>query len=393
VLYRHAFSQHPHYALRLFVACHYLSLSTHLAAAFACRIGPPQAHQPLTPTPITVNTRQAFQTATAGVLALYLSKFLGLPEGYWAAITAMIVLQATLGAALKESGVRVAATAIGAVVAIPFTTFLGRGLLAFGVAVFATVLVCSLLRLTAGLRVAATTVAIIMLVPHSGRLWAPGIHRFLEVSLGIVVALLVSKFVWPSSALEDLRTGLAATCQQLDSLFIALAKRCRGEAHDDIEGWHIAVTASSRHNEDLRAQACYEVSFRPKSPKFLAAMAEHVEHIHRALCALDVASSGAGGHGLAPQIQPEFGDLCAGIDACLVQIYQGLSGKLFAPVEFDLPSAAQALEVKVAQIHTGPRFAELPVQEALRLDAVCLAMKALSVELEKTQVTARAGKL
>ena len=94
---------------------------------------------------------------------MYFSRFLGLPEGYWAAITAMIVLQASLGAALKESWVRVAATATGAAVAMPFVAFFGQSLPVFGVAVFVTVILCLALRLQAGLRVAATTVAIIML--------------------------------------------------------------------------------------------------------------------------------------------------------------------------------------------------------------------------------------
>jgi uncharacterized membrane protein YgaE (UPF0421/DUF939 family) len=59
---------------------------------------------------------------------MYFSRFLGLPEGYWAAITAMIVLQASFGAAIKESWVRVAATAIGATVAMPFVAFFGQSL-------------------------------------------------------------------------------------------------------------------------------------------------------------------------------------------------------------------------------------------------------------------------
>jgi uncharacterized membrane protein YgaE (UPF0421/DUF939 family) len=73
----------------------------------------------------------------------------------------MIVLQASLGAAMKECLVRVAATAIGAAVAMPFVAYFGRTLIAFAVAVFATVLLCSILRLQVVLRVAATTVAII----------------------------------------------------------------------------------------------------------------------------------------------------------------------------------------------------------------------------------------
>src|SRR5260370_38331725 len=106
---------------------------THRLAAsayFPCRIGSPKpTNLKLTSTDI----RQAVQTATAGVVAMYFSRFLGLPEGYWAAITAMIVLQASLGAAIREAWVRVAATAIGAAVPMPFPAFLGQGSWVLGV--------------------------------------------------------------------------------------------------------------------------------------------------------------------------------------------------------------------------------------------------------------------
>lgn len=182
--------------------------------------------------------RQAVRTAVAGVLAMYLSQFLGLPEGYWAAISAVIVMQANLGGAIRESWVRVAATAIGATVAIPFVYFFGRSLIGFGVAVIITIVLCTFLNLQAGLRVAATTVAIILLIPHPGRSWLPAAHRFLEVSFGIVVALVVAKFLWPSSALESLRKGLGSAYSQMNSLILALLSRYRGRPGPDAEALH-----------------------------------------------------------------------------------------------------------------------------------------------------------
>lgn len=65
--------------------------------------------------------KQAVKTGVAGALAIFVSKIVGLPEGYWAAISAVIVMQANLGGALRESWVRVLATAIGAAVSIPLS--------------------------------------------------------------------------------------------------------------------------------------------------------------------------------------------------------------------------------------------------------------------------------
>lgn len=339
--------------------------------------------------PTSEHIRQAVQTATAGMAAMYFSRFLGLPEGYWAAITAMIVLQASLGAALKESWVRIAATAIGAAVAMPFAAFFGQSLLVFGVAVFVTVILCSALRLQAGLRVAATTVAIIMLISHPGRPWVPGIHRFLEVSFGIVVALVVAKVMWPSSALENLRLGLAEAYLQLNTLFAALMARYRGLASEDAEALRSKLTVTMRHNEDLEEQATYERALRSKKPKILDVLTRHAERIVRALDALDVATEGSIKGELPLKLDPELAELSAGIEQCLTQISEGILSKQFSETEIKLPRTMKSLDSKIAKLRQDQSFRNVPLQELIQMDAVCLALRSLTEALEETQATAR----
>src|SRR5580698_629467 len=183
----------------------------------------------------SANSRLAIKTALAGCLAVYFASILRMPQPYWAAISAMIVMQTNLGAAVKQSWIRFAATAVGAAVSIPFMAYFDQNLVMFGVAAFVTVLLCTVLHLEEGLRLAAVTVAITLLIPHTGRPWVPAFNRFLEVSFGILVALLVAEFVWPSSALEDLRRGLAAAFLHLDSFVAALLGRFRGQNMVDFE--------------------------------------------------------------------------------------------------------------------------------------------------------------
>jgi uncharacterized membrane protein YccC len=52
------------------------------------------------------------------------------------------------------------------------------------------------LRVEGAYRFAAITFSIILLVPRAQAPWITGWHRFLEVSLGILVALVVTT-VWP----------------------------------------------------------------------------------------------------------------------------------------------------------------------------------------------------
>jgi uncharacterized membrane protein YccC len=317
---------------------------------------------------------------------MYLSRFLGLPEGYWAAITAMIVLQASLGAAIKESWVRIAATAIGAAVAMPCVAFFGQSLSVFGVAVFITVILCSLLRLQVGLRVAATTVAIIVLISHPGRPWVPGIHRFLEVSFGIIVALVVAKVMWPSSALENLRFGLAEAYLQLNSLFAALMARYRGEAVENIEQLRLKLNTTMRHNEDLEEQAMYEKTLGSKKPPILAALTAHAERIIRSIDALDVATEGSVKNELPAKIDPELGEVSAGIEQCLSRISEGILAKRFSQSRgTHLPGAMQSLDAKIAKLRDGKAFRDVPLQELIRLDAVCLALRSIATTLAETQ--------
>jgi uncharacterized membrane protein YccC len=52
------------------------------------------------------------RTTTAAVASLLVARLLRMPEGYWASITALIVMQSTFGAALSISAQRFIGTAV-----------------------------------------------------------------------------------------------------------------------------------------------------------------------------------------------------------------------------------------------------------------------------------------
>jgi uncharacterized membrane protein YgaE (UPF0421/DUF939 family) len=142
--------------------------------------------------------KHAAKTGLAAVLAFYLAKFLGLPESYWAAISAIIVMYSDVSQTLKASGQRLVGTAIGVSIGGAFAAVFGQHLWAFGLAVALTVLVCALLGFEEAARLAGVAVAIVMLTGHPARPWIAPLHRFLEVSFGILVAVVVSGLNWPS---------------------------------------------------------------------------------------------------------------------------------------------------------------------------------------------------
>jgi uncharacterized membrane protein YgaE (UPF0421/DUF939 family) len=151
------------------------------------------------PTSPTIDRlKHAAKTGLAAVLAFYLARFLNLPESYWAAISAIIVMYSDVSRTVKASGQRMVGTAIGVSIGAAFAALFGQQLWAFGIAVTLTVVVCALLGFEDAGRLAGVAVAIVMLVSHPGRPWIAAIHRFLEVSLGIVVAVAISVLIWPT---------------------------------------------------------------------------------------------------------------------------------------------------------------------------------------------------
>ena len=68
-----------------------------------------------------------------------------MPESYWAAISAIIVMLPDVTRTWKASAQRLVGTAIGVMVGGTFAALFGQQLWAFGAAVTITVLVCGLL--------------------------------------------------------------------------------------------------------------------------------------------------------------------------------------------------------------------------------------------------------
>ena len=152
-----------------------------------------------------LSVEHAARTAVASVVSLFIARWFGLEESHWAAITTLVVMQSTLGAALPISVQRFAGTALGAAVGAVAGTWYPANALVFGVCV----LILGIILVPFGFernayRHAILSLAIIMLVPgHAG--WTVALHRFFETSVGIAVALAFTA-VWPERSLSFLKT-------------------------------------------------------------------------------------------------------------------------------------------------------------------------------------------
>src|SRR5213082_644973 len=139
----------------------------------------------------------AIRTALAATASVVIARLVKMPEAYWAAIATLVVMQSTLGATLTLSIERIVATAVGASVGALEANYFGSNLVAYAVAIFLVGLLSIAFRLEkTAYRYASITLAIIVLIPRSAPAWIIALHRFLEVSVGIIVALAVVA-LWP----------------------------------------------------------------------------------------------------------------------------------------------------------------------------------------------------
>jgi uncharacterized membrane protein YgaE (UPF0421/DUF939 family) len=157
----------------------------------------------------------AARTAIAATLSAVVSRVLRLPEVWWAAITAMVVMQSTLGASLSISTMRLIGTALGAVAGAVLAIYFGPNLYVFGAGVFLLGLLAAALHLErAAFRFAGITLAIVMLILRVQSPWITALHRFLEVSLGIMFGLLIT-LIWPERPAAPAPAAAPASAPEL----------------------------------------------------------------------------------------------------------------------------------------------------------------------------------
>jgi len=78
-------------------------------------------------------------------------------------------------------------------------TYAGQNVAAFGAGLFALGVLCAILRIErSAYRYAGITLVVVMLIARTQPAWIVAIHRFVEISVGLAVGLVVTA-VWPES--------------------------------------------------------------------------------------------------------------------------------------------------------------------------------------------------
>jgi uncharacterized membrane protein YccC len=146
--------------------------------------------------------RLAVRMTLAAVLTHFIAESLHLPQAFWAVVTALVVVQASLGGTLGAGIDRMIGTALGALVGAAVAVLRAKlaipDILALAVALVPMAMAASI---RPNFRMAPITAAIILLgsPPDLPPLEA-ALHRIGEIALGSFVGVAVSLLVFPARA-------------------------------------------------------------------------------------------------------------------------------------------------------------------------------------------------
>jgi uncharacterized membrane protein YgaE (UPF0421/DUF939 family) len=125
---------------------------------------------------------------------MLLARGLKLPEFYWAPISTIVILLSTVNP-MALAWQRFVGTALGAALGALIPSYFPPNRIVYAAGIFVCGILSAVLRLHTAYRFAGITLTIVLLVGHGRPPWIVASHRFVEVSLGITVALLVT-LVW-----------------------------------------------------------------------------------------------------------------------------------------------------------------------------------------------------
>jgi len=336
--------------------------------------------------PVSAVTRslakQSVKTAVAGVASLYAAKLCKLPEDYWASISALIVMQSNLGATVSASWTRLAGTAVGAVVGLAFMVVWGANVTAFGVAVAIAFYICSVLKLAESQRLATVTVAILMLIGRTSSPWTIALHRFLEVSIGILVAMVISLVLWPSRAREALRKGIGEALTEIEEMYLAVSRGYRTGEPPEIETLRARLDDLLLRNRSLLQHATFERVTAAEQHEFLALLMDHVDRIFDAVVAVELATRAGVEDTYVRNSQPQLERLERQISMAFEWLAPAIVTWRFDRAFPDLAAAVAELDEKAVALRRAGTSRTYELEELLRFYGFVLSLKNLAKELD-----------
>ena len=205
------------------------------------------------------------KTIIACLIGFLVSGLLHFHTNQWVIITILVVMcaQSRIGALLQKSYMRFLGTLMGAVIAIMTLKLFGDYSLPVITALCISAFLFSYLATGTGAiseagTIGAVTVAIILIGQQPTLELA--VLRFLEIALGIVIAFLVSRFIWPIHSKSRLLHTIQATLNDLHKLYQTVMQIENSMDNEPLEEKIIAGLGNQRKLFDEVARESFKTT-------------------------------------------------------------------------------------------------------------------------------------
>jgi uncharacterized membrane protein YccC len=214
--------------------------------------------------------RQAARMTVAAVLAYLGTAWLGLPEGYWAVITCLIVVQGSLGATLSAGISRAYGTVVGGLLGGAGGWLQARfGLPAVWILGIVVLPLSLLAAQNARYRLAPVTAVLLTLaIPSGFGSFAIALHRIEEILVGGVIGAATALFVLPDRGAAGIRVHGAAALTTLGEIARCHLTDVTGtdELTDSLQKHLVGLEAA---NADAAQERQFRLSDEPASGPLL----------------------------------------------------------------------------------------------------------------------------
>jgi len=269
-------------------------------------------------------------TVAAG-LAFAADKLMGFSQGTWAVITAIIIMQASLGGSVKAAMDRMAGTLVGAIWGAAISLVVPHhGNIETGIAVIAAVAPTALCAaLSPSFRVAPIT-ALIVLVPSGGHALSPlayAFDRVGEIVLGIIAGIGVALFVLPARA-QNLMVVSAARVAELNADLLAtlVAALVEGQGRPDVASIHARIRATLKQMDAAVDEAARERKTHLSDHADPEPVARTLYRVRHDLVIIGRASASA----LPPSVMPALEEALIRLRDAAIAMLRGIAAGLRA---------------------------------------------------------------
>ena len=200
-------------------------------------------------------TRHAIKTGIAAVVTILIYQYLHLPQGYWAVITAVIIMQSNIESGSLEITLQLAiqrfvGTLSGALSGFIVLLLLQPNYWQLLIIIFLLIVIGSILvRLYQGFNLFGPTALIIILLSYQQPLTQNiAMTRSIEILLGLIIAIAVTIFVWPYRITQHLNENRKKRFHLIYQQFLSLLNVCKGQ--DFSASWKIQQQKLSTINRN-----------------------------------------------------------------------------------------------------------------------------------------------